>query len=379
MREDELYYHPAVHYAAMGREHPKSSQRTERQMAHAKQLAAAEDIAWEQEMLLRQAAAVELTGDQNMLTMMQQDAAASAELARDPNVMMVLQQAVSGQQQQQQQAQGQVEEQYAAMGLDVTLGNAQQLLAREKQALMMAQQQQQAAAYAHALPGSMSGAATNMAFPHQPLLQPSLAELPRQQENDGCDDGQLSDLTAYFGIPGVQNCMIYLGKMSGSFVIILAIRLCSSSISLTSLTCLPEPRAIRTILDWFMSFGSVASSSAAVMESMMLGAEPGEHGEELPERAHVVNALEHLVHRPDREASSSGRELLRELLWLRHSVLDLVDEAGQVAQHEEAADKGLGFERLELANVLAGADEDDRRLGRRDGAERAACRNIRKR
>ncbi|TVU41464.1 hypothetical protein EJB05_14983, partial [Eragrostis curvula] len=218
MREDELYYHPAVHYAAMGREHPNSLPR----MAHAPQLAAEENIVWGQEMMLRQAAAAaaELTAEnQNMLAMMQQDA---AELGRDQNVMLLLQQAVGGHGHPDLHQETVVQQ----------IANAQQLsavaeVAREQDLMMT---QQQAAAYAHAMPGSMSGAARNIAFQPggspdaeafpgqqqpQPVsalgfqtgssLPPSLADLPRQPENDNggdFDDGQLSDLTAYFGIPG---------------------------------------------------------------------------------------------------------------------------------------------------------------------------------
>ncbi|TVU41467.1 hypothetical protein EJB05_14986, partial [Eragrostis curvula] len=199
----------------MGREHPTSRPRAALQMAHAQQLAPAGDIVWEQEMIMRQAAA-ELKGNQNTLTMMQQDA---AKLTRDQNIVIMMQQAVGGQLHQNM------------MGLDATLvhglhGHPDLHQQTVQQGLMMMQEQQ----YAHAMPG-----ATNMAFcpggsadaealpvkqkPQPPLqtvnalgfqtdllsLPPSLANLPRQQEKRWWRRwAALFDLTAYFGIPGLK-------------------------------------------------------------------------------------------------------------------------------------------------------------------------------
>ncbi|TVU41483.1 hypothetical protein EJB05_15005, partial [Eragrostis curvula] len=169
----------------MGREHSNSRPRT----AHAQQLAAEENIVWKQEMMLRQAAAAdtaELTGNQNMLAMVQ------------------LQQAVGGQPHQNM------------MGLDATQVSATVEVVAREQGLMMMQQQQQAAAYEHPLPGATNmafhqgGSADAEAFLVQPQkvnalayqtedssLPPSVANSPCQQQVDGGDDDdKLSDLTA---------------------------------------------------------------------------------------------------------------------------------------------------------------------------------------
>ncbi|TVU41465.1 hypothetical protein EJB05_14984, partial [Eragrostis curvula] len=176
---------PDGHYAAMGREHPHSHPRAALQMAHRQQLAAAEDVVLEQEMMMREAAAAptELMGfDATLLHGLH---------SHHPDLH---QQTVTVQQ-----------------------ASAAAEVAREHQGLIMQQQQQHAATYAHAMPG-----ATNMAFLHpggsadaeaflvQPQkvnalalqtdssLPPSLANLQHQQQIDGTadHDDKLSDLTA---------------------------------------------------------------------------------------------------------------------------------------------------------------------------------------
>ncbi|TVU41455.1 hypothetical protein EJB05_14974, partial [Eragrostis curvula] len=211
---------PDGHYAAMGREHPHSCPRTALQMAHAQQ----------QEMMLRQAAAAEeLTGDQNMLAMMQPDA---AELTRDANVMMLLQQAVGG------HGHPDLHPQTVQQIANAHKLSAAAEVAREQGMMMM---QQQGESYAHGMSGATSmafvlqqkpqpqpqtvnalGFQTGSSQPQQQKdgsdegqssdltactlqpLPPWLADVPRRQQQNygGDDDGQLSDLTAYFGIPG---------------------------------------------------------------------------------------------------------------------------------------------------------------------------------
>ncbi|TVU41466.1 hypothetical protein EJB05_14985, partial [Eragrostis curvula] len=135
-------------------------------MAHTQQLAVAAAI---------------LTGNPNMLAMMQQDAAAAAAAE-------------------------------LSMGEHGLHGHHPDL---------HQQTRQHAAAYAHAMPGATNmtfhpgGSTDAEAFLVQPQkvnalalqtdssLPPSLADSPRQQPIDGGDhDDKLSDLTAYFGIPG---------------------------------------------------------------------------------------------------------------------------------------------------------------------------------
>ncbi|XP_062187941.1 uncharacterized protein LOC133891250 [Phragmites australis] len=155
----QQYQHPAAQYAAMrldvtlGHEQPHARQQTMLQMAQAQQMAtaaevareqdmmvqaqqlpAAAEVAWEQDVMMRQAAAAQqyhhpaaqyaamgldvTLGQQTVLQMAQaQQLAAAAEVATEQDMM---QRAAAAQQHHNPAVQ------YAAMGLDVTLGHARQ-------------------------------------------------------------------------------------------------------------------------------------------------------------------------------------------------------------------------------------------------------------
>ena len=60
-----------------------------------------------------------------------------------------------------------------------------------------------------------------------------------------------------------ESRLLVNGLLNGNLLHILAILLCSSNTSTTSLTGLPDPRAIRLIRDLFINFGFVLSSSTS--------------------------------------------------------------------------------------------------------------------
>ena len=89
-------------------------------------------------------------------------------------------------------------------------------------------------------------------------------------------------------------------------------------------------------------------------------------------RLHVHDILD--LFSPVTDAELALLKLLRHLLLLvrvlRRDVLHVLDEALHVAQPEQLGDERLRRELVQVVEVLADAEEDDRRLGRRDAAAR---------
>ena len=101
----------------------------------------------------------------------------------------------------------------------------------------------------------------------------------------------------------------------------------------------------------------------------------GKTYEDLADGAHLHDVLELLVHVAQRELAVL--EALDELLVvLELQLLHLVHEALDVAEAEQLLHERLHAERLEVVQVLARADKDDRTVGGRDGRERAAAARV---
>lgn len=84
---------------------------------------------------------------------------------------------------------------------------------------------------------------------------------------------------------------------------------------------------------------------------------------DLREGTHFHDVLELLVHVPNGELAVL--DLLQQLLVVvQLQFVHLVDQALDVAHAQQLADERLRLERLQIVDVLTGADENDGRIGR---------------
>src|SRR5205807_8817527 len=105
-------------------------------------------------------------------------------------------------------------------------------------------------------------------------------------------------------------------------------------------------------------------------------AEPGNHADELTDRAHLLHRAQLIREVLERELVAA--QLLLELLGflLIEDALGALDERKHVAHAEDARSEPLGMERLEGVELLADAEEDDGGARDRANRQRGAAASI---